>query len=266
MRARALSKRIGAHTLLRDVDLEASPGKPLALCGPNGAGKSTLLRILAGLDGATSGEVLLDGRPLRRWTARQLARRRALVCQHSPAEVGLSVLDVVALGRLPHGDWRRGPKLARQVLMRLDLWSLANRRMHSLSGGERQRVHLARALCQLEGVSRPVLLLDEPTAALDLRHQHQTMGAVAAWAHARQGTAIVVLHDLNQAARWAHRVALLRRGRLHCAGPPRDVFTTSNLAEVYGVRTHILDHPDHDHPLVVPSTGEPDVGPVHPLP
>lgn len=230
----------GGRALLHDVSMAVRPGSFTAVLGPNGAGKTTLLRVLAGERGADGGVVTFDGRATGAWGGLALARRRAVLAQHSDLAFGLAVRDVVALGRLPHA----ATPAARDDLAACDavraafgLEALWDRALPTLSGGERQRVHIARAAAQLwrrDGDhAGQALFLDEPAAALDLARQRDAIG----FAHglARRGAAVLaVLHEPNLAA-WADEVVLLREGRLLAAGPTAEVLTAPLLGACLGV-------------------------------
>lgn len=219
---------------LRGVDLDLSPGSVHALLGPNGAGKSSLLELLAGLLPPDRGEVRLAGRPLRDHSAKELARRRAVVRQQAAAPLGLRAREVVALGRLPHGDEGRRPEVVERALRQTGTLEVADRPMTRLSGGERQRIQLARALAQLDGVPAPVLLLDEPASAADIGWQERTMALLRRLA--REGaTVLVVLHDLNLAGRWADEATLLRAGRLVETGPVSTVLRPARLEAIWRI-------------------------------
>jgi iron complex transport system ATP-binding protein len=236
--AQALTIRAGRRALLDGVSVELAAGEVLAVAGPNGAGKSTLLRGLAGERRADAGEVTVAGRPIGGWSPLALARRRAVVSQSAALAFPLTVAEVVALGRLP---WHGSPGAARDraatadALAAAQVAHLAGQSYATLSGGERQRVQLARALAQLDGAEHPsALLLDEPTASLDVRHAALLLRLVRRLAS--QGLAVlVVLHDLNEAAFVADRVAMLAQGRLVAQGPPRAVLEPDSLEAVYGL-------------------------------
>jgi iron complex transport system ATP-binding protein len=247
---RNLEVRRGERGVVRDVDLEVASGEVVALAGPNGAGKSTLLAAIAGDVPAHAGAVLLDGSPLGARDLAAMACLRAVVRQGTAVAAELSVLDVVLLGRGPHGDADRpaGREAALRAVRAFGLEDLVARPVPRLSGGEAQRVHLARALAQigseaLAGRSeRGVLLLDEPVAALDLARRLQALDRLRAVASA--GIAVlVVLHDLDLAARVADRVVVLDRGRVAADGAPAAVLTPDLLARVFGVRATVRDAP-----------------------
>ena len=227
--------RLGGRDVLTGVTLRIEPGEAVALVGPNGAGKTTLLRMLAGLVPHT-GEVRLDGWPVRRMDARERARRVALVRQQTALPVDFTVREVVEMGRAPHVAWagRLGAADRAAVdaaLAAADLGGLAGRSVRQLSGGEQQRVGLAQALAQ----DTPVLLLDEPTAHLDVRHQMEMLGRARALADSGR-TVVAALHDLDRAVAFAGRLVVLSAGRIAADGPPGAVLTEALLAAVFGVR------------------------------
>lgn len=240
LRARGVHVRLGGAPVLDGVDLDVVPGEVLALVGPNGAGKSTLLAVLAGDQALERGDVELQGSPLARAPARELAQQRAVLLQHQTLAFGFSVRAVVAMGRAP---WCRtdrevdDERVVEEALARAEVRHLAERSVPTLSGGEQARTSFARVLAQ----EVPVLLLDEPTAALDIRHQEQVLRlAVEA---ARAGAAVVVvLHDLSLAAAHADRVCVLAGGRVRALGTPRAVLTDELLTEVYEYPVTVLEH------------------------
>ncbi len=247
--ARGVVVRLGGTPVVRGVDLAVRPGELVALLGPNGAGKSTLLGTLAGDHRAADGTVLLDGRDLATWSARDLARRRAVLPQRTAVSFPFTVREVVAMGRAP---WAGTPAededdaVVERALEACDVAHLTDRTVPTLSGGERARVALARVLAQHTGL----LLLDEPTAALDLHHQELVMAQ--ARRHADDGGAVlVVLHDLTLAAAWADRTCLLDQGVVVADGAPRDVLTEATLSRVYGCPVDVVPHPRTGDPIVV---------------
>jgi len=235
--AHALRVSRGGRLILRDVSLTAMPGQLLVLVGPNGAGKSTLLSTMAGLLEAEEGQVTLDGRPLAAWPHRDLARRRAMLSQRVDLAFGFSVEEVVGLGRSPHApDVLRDDRIVDAALRAAHAWGLRGRRYTALSGGEKQRVQLARVLAQIwEAASTGGwLLLDEPEAGLDIAHQHFILRRACACAAAGFGV-IAVLHDLNLAARYADRIAVLADGALLRHGEPGEALDPSLLSAIYGI-------------------------------
>ena len=241
---------LGDRPVLDGVDLRVDDGEWVTIIGANGAGKSTLLRLLAGLlDG--DGELLLDGRPASTLKRRERARLLALVVQSPLIPEGATVADYVLLGRTPHIRplGVEGPAdlaAVHDALARLDLVPFADRLVTTLSGGERQRVLVARALAQ----GSPVVLLDEPTTALDVGHQQQVLELVDELRHDRHLTVVTTMHDLTLAGQYADRLVLLDRGRVVVDGTAADVLTEDNLARYYGARVRIID--DGDRPVVLP--------------
>jgi iron complex transport system ATP-binding protein len=222
-------------SLLRNVDLSVASGEMVGLIGPNGAGKTTLLRVLGGLRRPDAGRVQLDGQPVEQLGARQLSKLIAYLAQGGEAHWPMRVEALIALGRLPHRQMFGGSCLDDQAaveraLISADVATLRHRTMAHLSGGERARVLLARALA----VEAPLLLVDEPVAALDPLHQLRVMEFLASAARNDTGV-IVVLHDLSLAARFCDRLVLIARGGVVAQGPPAEVLTPENLALAYGV-------------------------------
>jgi iron complex transport system ATP-binding protein len=246
----------GARRVLDGVDLGIAAGEIVGLIGPNGAGKSTLVRLLAGTIRPASGVVRLDGRPLRDWSGTERARRLALVPQDPRIEFPYTVLEVVLMGRSPHLPTlalpgRHDLDIARGALARLEVADLEARRMDELSGGERQRVFLARALAQ----EPTVLLLDEPTTHLDLRHQTQVHDVARARCRQAGIGVLSVLHDLNLAAAYCDRLALLAGGRIVREGRPADVLDAHILERAFGTRVWVGPHAVTHAPVVLPVPG-----------
>jgi len=231
----------GDRDLLAEVSLSLRAGELLALVGPNGAGKTTLLRAGLGLTPIASGAVRLDGADPRSLAAVERARRIAYLPQTRPLAWPLRVETVVALGRFAHGAPLAKPKgedaaAIAEAVAACNLGDLFRRSTDTLSGGELARVHVARALA----AKAPLLLADEPTAALDPLHAHETLAILRRFC-AHGGGALVTVHDLSLAARFADRVALLHQGRLIAAGPPASVLTPALLAQVFGVRATVAE-------------------------
>ena len=237
--AEGLTVRRGGRALIESISLTLAPGTLTAVVGPNGAGKSTLLRTLAGEILPDAGTIRLGGRALASIPTRELATLRAVVSQHVHVAFPWKIRDLVALGRMPHGDGEaRAATFADAALAEVDMSAFAERMSHQLSGGELQRVHLARALVQLESnadTQRAVLLLDEPTASLDPIHQHEILRL--ARARAQRGWAVLcILHDLPLATRYADRAVVLAGGRLVRQGLVRETLEPELLAEVFKIR------------------------------
>lgn len=247
--AEGLSVRLGEREVLREVGVTVRAGEVLALVGPNGAGKSTLLGALAADVPAASGVVRVHGRPVSEWSAPELALRRAVLPQSASLAYPFTVEEVVRMGRAPWAavDQDDDDTAVARAMAATEVTAFAGRPFSALSGGERARVALARVLAQ----RAPLLLLDEPTAALDLKHQELVLGLCRE--RARAGDAVVVvLHDLGLAAAYAHRVAVLRAGRVAADGPPAEVFSEELLSEVYDQPVEVLPHPRTGAVLVTP--------------
>jgi iron complex transport system ATP-binding protein len=232
----------GTRDVVRDLSLTVRRGEILALVGPNGSGKSTTLAALAGGLAPRLGSVEVDGIDLRGWPRRALARRIARLPQEPLCPEGLTVEDLVLCGRHPHRGFLETPRqedrnAVREAVRTMGLADLRHRRVETLSGGERRRAFLAMVLAQRAAL----LLLDEPTAALDLRHQHEVLDLLVE-VNRTHGTGIVlVLHDLEHAARVAHRVAVLHRGRIYDSGPPARCIVPEMLRDVFQVAARVDD-------------------------
>lgn len=227
--------------VLAGVELHAHTGQVVGLIGPNGSGKTTLLRVLYSALTPESGTVLIDDEHLDTLPSRQLPRQMAVVAQEPPPEMPISVADMVLLGRAPHRSSLRAytsndHQIAAAALHRVGMRELADRNFAALSGGEKQRVLIARALAQ----QAPHVLLDEPTKHLDIHYQHSVLELV----RSVKVTTVVVLHDLNLAARYCDSLVLLDRGRVAKAGPTAEVLTPSVLEPVYRVSVRVLDDDD----------------------
>lgn len=249
-RASGIGYRVGTAEILTDVSIEVGYGRVLALVGPNGAGKSTLLGVLAGDIVPTEGTVSLDGRAVSDWSVRELARHRAVLLQSNAVAFSFTGRQVIEMGRSPwlgttlEDDDENAIEAA---LVETDATAFADRAFPTLSGGERARVSLARVLAQ----DTPILLLDEPTASLDLGHQEDVL-RVARRLAARGRAVVTVLHDLSLAAAYADDLAMLHHGRLVAHGSPAEVLTPERIDEVYRTPVRILSDPDTGRPIVLP--------------
>ncbi len=252
-------------TLLDEVNLSLHAGEVVALCGCNGAGKSTLLKIMAGSLLPSQGQVLLNGLPLSQWSPQQLARQRAVLPQSSSLHFSFSVFEVVMLGRFPHGGGNHcaaDREVVQQALALFDVEHLARRDVTTLSGGETCRVHLARVYAQITPASSTqdaalmtprFLLLDEPTAALDIAHQHRVLQQIQALTQHKLGVLLIV-HDLNLAAQYADRMIMLKQGRVRHSGPTQALMTPAVIEECLGFQSIITPHPISQHPVMLPLT------------
>ncbi|WP_444912990.1 heme ABC transporter ATP-binding protein [Microbacterium maritypicum] len=250
LRGTGLTVRVGeGRTILDDASIEIHSGEIHALVGPNGAGKSTLFGVLAGDVMAQAGSVELDGQPIDRVKPRMLAQQRAVLLQENTVTFPFTAEQVVRMGRTP---WARTPaaddddERVSTAMAQTEVTALSARAVPSLSGGERARVALARVIAQSTGI----LLLDEPTAALDLKHHEDVMRLIRGRADAGIAVAIV-LHDLNAALAHADRVTLLADGRVAATGTAAEVLTASRIEQVYGQAVDVFPHPATGVPLVV---------------
>ena len=243
LRCRAISVAIDGARLLDGVDLVVAEGEWVSVIGPNGAGKTTLLRAIAGLAPA-HGAVEVAGRPVRALSTRLRSQAVALVPQNPVVPPGMTVLDYVLLGRAPHiplfgvegaGDLAA----ATEVLELLELTGFAERHLDTLSGGELQRALLARAIAQ----AAPLLLLDEPTTALDVGHQQDVLELVDELRASRRLTVVSTMHDLTLAGQYADRLVMLAGGRVVASGGAEDVLTETHVARYYGARVRVLHEP-----------------------
>ena len=258
LRIENLSVSYGPRRVLTDVSLEVSSGEVVALIGPNGAGKSTLVRAVSGVIHVESGRIHCNSSDfpaldLMAMSPMQRARSLAVVPQVASLPPAFTVWETVLMGRTPHLNFlgqvsARDEAISRLALQKVDALELSGRRVGELSGGEQQRVLLARALTQ----STPILLLDEPTSNLDLHYQVSFMETVSALAHQEHLAVLVALHDLNLAARYADRVALLVDGQIKASGTPRHVLTPELISMAYHLPVQVIPHPFADAPLVLP--------------
>jgi iron complex transport system ATP-binding protein len=240
----SVTVRAGARTILASLDCTVREGDFLVIIGPNGAGKTTLLKALFGLVPLSSGSITVLGRPLADYSRRQLAATLALVPQHLNLEFAFTVEETVLMGRAPHlglleRERRADHAIARQAMAFTDVAHLAGQRLDQLSGGERQRTMIARAICQ----QPKIMLLDEPTAALDPAHQLRIMELMQRLRLEENMTVVMVSHDLNLAGLFASRILLLKDGTALCSGSPAEILTPDNLRRAYGCAMHVDGHP-----------------------
>jgi iron complex transport system ATP-binding protein len=251
--AESVSLGYDDRVVVHDLDLQLTDGSFTAIVGPNGCGKSTLLRALGRLLRPSQGQVLLDGRAISRTPTREVAKVLGLLPQTPVAPEGLTVADLVARGRHPHQSWlkqwSRGDEAAvAEALAWTDMSELAERPVDALSGGQRQRAWISMALAQ----GTDLLLLDEPTTYLDLSHQIDVLELVGRLHTERGRTVVVVLHDLNLAARYAQRLVAMKDGVLVASGTPAEVLTEQLLADVFDLEARIVPDPVAGTPMVVP--------------
>lgn len=241
----------GRRRILDNLSCAIGEREFLVVIGPNGAGKTTLLRAICGLLKVCSGTITLDGNPLESYSRRQLAATMALVPQNMNMEFSFSVAETVLMGRYPYlglleQEKRQDYEIARQAMAFTQVEHLADQRLDQLSGGERQRVIIARAICQQPGI----MLLDEPTAALDPSHQIRIMKLMQRLREEKNTTVVMVSHDLNLAGMFAGRILLLKEGRVVSSGAPGEILVPENLHRVYGCPMHVDTHPITGTPRV----------------
>lgn len=250
LKATQLHYQINNRTIINDVNLSVEAGEVLALIGPNGAGKTTLLKLLSGELVPASGSVSLQDKSLASYARKELARLRAVMSQRALINFDFTVQEIVMQGRHPHiglAETDTDRQIVQESLARTETTSLQERFYPTLSGGEQARVTFARILAQ----TTPLILLDEPTSALDLRHQQLVMRI--AYDLAQEGKAVVVIvHDLNLAAGYANRIAMLQRGQVVALGTPQEVLTQENIQEVFNLSTLVIPHPQAPCPLIIP--------------
>ncbi|AEX70740.1 ABC-type Fe3+-siderophore transport system, ATP-binding protein [Corynebacterium diphtheriae PW8] len=251
--SRSLSSGYGADPIVKDVTLSFESGKITSIVGPNGCGKSTFLRTLARLIRPTAGSVELDGKPLGAYSSRELAKRLGLLPQTPVAPDGITVADLVGRGRTPYqgilGRWTASDyDIVAEAMASTQVAELADRSIEELSGGQRQRVWIAMALAQ----QTDVLLLDEPTTYLDLKHQLEVLDLLTDLNQRRGTTIIMVLHDLNLAARYSDNLVAMRDGRLHSVGRPVDVLTQDLTREAFDLESLVITDPVSGLPTVTP--------------
>lgn len=239
--------------VLSDVSIDIERGSVVGLLGPNGSGKTTLLRIMSGVLAARAGSVAIDGQPLAVLSRRDIARRIAVVAQETRSTFDFTALEMVLMGRYPH----LGPfelegaddlDIARRAMQTTGTAALEHRLFATLSGGEKQRVVIASALAQ----ASDVLLLDEPTAALDLRYQLEIVTVLKALNDSRNTTIVLSTHDLNLAAAVCHRIVLLKQGKVLAAGPTSETLTAANIRALYDIDADVSFHDRAGHLTVVP--------------
>ncbi|QOC90668.1 ABC transporter ATP-binding protein [Micromonospora craniellae] len=243
----------GGDPVVRDLTLDVPDGAVTTIIGPNGCGKSTLLRTMARILTPTAGRVRLDARELHAIPTREVSTLLSLLPQSATAPEGLIVRDLVSRGRHPHqrwfSQWSPDDEAAvEQALILTDIADLGERRLDRLSGGQRQRAWIAVTLAQDTGI----MLLDEPTTYLDLAHQVDVLDLVLRLNHERGRTVVMVLHDLNLAARFSDLVVVMAAGEIAAQGTPEEIFTPALLAEVFGLEAHVITDPGTGLPIVVP--------------
>ena len=252
--ANDLYLHISGFDLLRNIDLTIEAGKVNVLVGPNGAGKSSLLRVLTGEIKPSKGDVLINQKPLNDWSMQDRANILAVLPQHSELNFPFTAAEVVGLGRIPHKTgFAKDQAIIAEALALVDASYLKRRLYTQMSGGEKQRVQLARVLAQIwqpSDLGEQFLVLDEPTAAFDLSHQQLTLSIVKQLADRGVGV-LMVLHDLNLAARCADNLVVVNGGNIEASGTPEKVLTKELIRQVFDVQSVIAEHPIAKTPLVI---------------
>ncbi|MFG2073849.1 ABC transporter ATP-binding protein [Nonomuraea maritima] len=253
LRADGLRLAYDDRVVVDGLDLAIPRGRITVIVGANACGKSTLLRAMARLLAPREGAVRLDGRALQSVPTRELARRLGILPQSPPAPEGITVLDLVGRGRAPHQTWWRqwsasDEQAVRDALAATGMTELAGRAVDELSGGQQQRAWIAMAVAQ----GTPLLLLDEPTTYLDLAHQMDVLDLITDLNRNEGRTIVMVLHDLNQACRYADHVIAMKAGRIAAQGAPADVITAETVEDVFGLRCRVTADPVSGAPLIIP--------------
>jgi ABC-type cobalamin/Fe3+-siderophores transport system ATPase subunit len=253
LRAEDLQLAYDGSPVVHDLSVVVPEGEVTVICGPNACGKSTLLRGLARLLKPRSGAVYLDGQLIARMPTKQVAVRLGLLPQTPTAPEGLTVEDLVGRGRFPHHRWfqqwtAEDESAVEQALELTDTAVLRDRPVDELSGGQRQRAWVAMTLAQ----DTPIVLLDEPTTYLDLAHRVELLDLLAELNETQGRTIVMVLHELNEACRYASHVVAMSEGRIAAQGPPREVITADVVRDVFGLEATVVDDPVTGTPLVVP--------------
>jgi iron complex transport system ATP-binding protein len=242
----------GSHKILDGIELDLQPGEILSIVGENGAGKSTLIKCINGINRTRNGRIKINGIDRKDFPQSEISKKIGYVPQTTPVNFPASVFDVILLGRIPHIIWKigkRDKRIVSQTIMDLNLQHLAFRPYNQLSGGERQKVLIARALVQ----KPELLLLDEPTSNLDLRHQIEVLDTVRrSVKRSKRMSAIIAIHDLNLASRYSDRVAFIHEGRIIKVGEPEDVIDPETISMVYGIEADVSCSRDGECVVVVP--------------
>jgi len=257
LKVKDLEFRYAHVPVLKDVCIELAESEMLGVVGPNGAGKSTLLRCIDRILKPQHGDILLDGQDIKEMHLIELAKKIGYIPQSSSQIFPATVFDTVLMGRRPHLSWRSSEKDTEKVLEMLQMLNIeeyAMRDINELSGGQQQKVFIARALTQ----EPDVLLLDEPTSNLDIRHQLEVMDIIKKIVRKKRISAIMAIHDLNLASRYADRIVMMNGGKIFAAGDPISVLTSENIKSVYGVEVKVNNHDERPYIVPIRPVGEMD--------
>ena len=244
----------GQQTVIKELSFQLHSGELLGLVGPNGCGKTSIIKALSRVLSPSSGQILLDGKELTAISRNELARIIGVVPQNPYLPETFTVFEVVILGRNPYlglfsGETARDIAVVWQAMERTDITHLSKRRIGELSGGEKQRVMIARVLAQEPNV----ILLDEPTANLDIAQQLEILDLIAGMCYEKNIAGLIAIHDLNIAAQYCNRILMLKNGQIFAGGTPNEVITAENVREVFGAETMIFPHPENNLPMVLPN-------------
>lgn len=252
LRLNKVSLGYGKRTVLHSISLEARPGEVLGIIGPNGSGKSTLIRGMTKIIQPTSGQIFLDGKDIAKMSRQDLACLIAVVPQNPVLPELFTAFEVVLMGRTPHlgllrYEGENDLRIVQEAMKATHTLVLAQRRVGELSGGERQRLTIARALAQ----EPKIILMDEPTANLDINYQMETLDLIRQLCRARGLIVVTAMHDLNLAAQYCDRVVMLSNGRIYCQGPPQTVINSQTIKAVYGAEVYVYPHPVNSLPTAL---------------
>lgn len=254
IKTKSVSFRVGQRYLVHKADLEARQGELLVIIGPNGAGKSTLLKLLSRELKPSDGSILMNGKEISSYSNKEMAAFRSVLCQHNRVSLPFAAEEIVMMGRYPFfGDHPTDHDydLVEACLADVDALHLKSQPYPVLSGGEKQRIQLARSLAQICEADNGILLLDEPTTGLDLKHQYHTLKIAKSWA-AKGYCVVAILHDLNLALQFADRVIMMKEGQLLYNGSSFDVLTEENIEEVFQIPVRIYRSDTGAHPVIMP--------------
>ena len=251
---RNITLNYGKHPVINDLSFQLRPGELIGLVGPNGCGKTSLIKSLSRVLPTLSGQILLDGKELPRFSRNELARIIGVLPQNPYLPETFTVSEIVILGRNPYlgllsGESARDMAIVWQAMEKTGITHLAGRKIGELSGGEKQRVTIARVLAQ----EPQVILLDEPTANLDICHQMDIMDLITRLCREKSMAGLIAIHDLNIASQYCTRIMMLKNGGIYAQGTPEQVVTAENVREVFGTSSTIFPHPENNLPMVLPN-------------